>query len=147
LLTALLLAPLAPIHAGDHFIAPTGNDANPGTLVAPWRTLQKAADTMVAGDTAFIRAGTYRETVTPQSGQTFAAYQSEKPLVTGCDPASGWTVHSGSIYKATVSTTVYDVFVGTNHMHKARWPNFAGVYLDATTWAGGNASYQNVVTG
>ncbi|MBM4082811.1 MAG: DUF1565 domain-containing protein, partial [Planctomycetes bacterium] len=126
---------------GSYYVdALRGNDTNPGTLAAPWRTIQKAADTMKAGDTAFIRAGTYRETVTPQSGQTFAAYENEKPLITGCDPVSGWTVHSGSIYKAAVKAKVYDVFVGTNYMHKARWPNFNGDYLDVSPWARGNAS-------
>jgi len=120
-----------------------GNDANPGALAAPWRTIQKAADSMKAGDTAFIRTGTYRETVTPRSGQTFMAYQNEKPLITGCDPVSGWTAHSGNIYKAAVNAKVYDVFVGTNYMHKARWPNFAGDHLYTASWVKGNASYQD----
>ena len=121
--------------------AVNGDDNNTGaSLDQAWRTLQKAADTMASGDTAYVRAGTYRETVTPRNSQTFAAYRSEKPLITGADPVSGWTVHSGSIYKATVNAEVYDVFVGTNYMHKARWPNFDGDYLDVNSWAKGNAA-------
>jgi hypothetical protein len=107
--------------------ATNGNDARTAAqaqnIATAWRTIQKAADTLKAGDTAFIRAGTYRETVTPQSGQIFQAYPNEKPLITGCDPVSGWTVHSGSIYQATVSAKVLDVFVGTTLMLKARHPN------------------------
>ena len=33
-----------------------------------------------------------------------------------------------------------DVFVGTEYMHKARWPNFEGDYLAVSSWAKGNAS-------
>ena len=44
-------------------MATNGNDTNPGTLDQPWKTIQKAANTMVAGDTVNIRNGTYREEV------------------------------------------------------------------------------------
>jgi len=44
--------------------ASTGNDSNPGTSSAPWRTIQKAANTVNAGATVNVRAGTYNERVT-----------------------------------------------------------------------------------
>ena len=36
-----------------------GNDSSPGTSGAPWATLQKAADTVPAGATVYVRGGTY----------------------------------------------------------------------------------------
>ena len=42
----------------------SGSDTNPGTQTQPWRTIQKAADTMAAGDTAIVQAGAYDERVT-----------------------------------------------------------------------------------
>ncbi|PKO13504.1 MAG: hypothetical protein CVU39_18445, partial [Chloroflexi bacterium HGW-Chloroflexi-10] len=45
----------------DYFVAQTGNDSNPGTFSKPWRTIQKAANTLVAGDTVKILPGTYYE--------------------------------------------------------------------------------------
>ncbi len=45
--------------AATYYVATTGNDANSGTLASPWRTIQKAANTMSAGDTVLIRGGTY----------------------------------------------------------------------------------------
>ncbi len=66
--------------AGTYYISPAGSDSNPGSQSQPWRTIQKAADSLVAGDTVYILAGTYREGVTPQnSGSpgspiTYAAY-------------------------------------------------------------------------
>ncbi len=50
-------APTGPVF----YVSPSGNDANPGTLSAPWRTIQKAADTLVAGDTAILLDGVYEE--------------------------------------------------------------------------------------
>ena len=37
----------------------SGNDENPGTLEQPWKTVQKAVETLTAGDFAYIRAGQY----------------------------------------------------------------------------------------
>ncbi len=39
----------------------------PGTLAQPWLTIQKAADTLVAGDTVKILPGTYAEKFTPKN--------------------------------------------------------------------------------
>ena len=41
------------------YVAPTGNDAANGSAASPWRTLQKAATTVQAGDLVIVRAGTY----------------------------------------------------------------------------------------
>ena len=57
----------AMVAASVYFVAPDGDDAHPGTPSQPWRTIQKASDTLVAGDTVYIRAGTYHERVVPQN--------------------------------------------------------------------------------
>ena len=45
------------------YVATTGNDSNPGTEAAPWRTIQHAADTARAGSTVNVRGGIYEELV------------------------------------------------------------------------------------
>jgi hypothetical protein len=45
------------------YVATTGNDSNPGTQSAPWRTIQHAADTARAGSTVNVRDGIYEELV------------------------------------------------------------------------------------
>lgn len=70
--------------AATYYIAQNGNDANPGTSIsAPWRTIGKANSTLVAGDTVYIRAGSYAEQINPVnnggSGKpiTYARYSNE----------------------------------------------------------------------
>ena len=54
-------------HAAEYYVAPTGSDSNAGTMDAPFATLQKGVNTANAGDTLWIRGGTYKIT-TPASG-------------------------------------------------------------------------------
>jgi len=60
--------------AAEYYVSPTGSDSNPGTQASPWGTVQKAADTAVAGDTVWLRGGTYAITTpnTSGSGITFS---------------------------------------------------------------------------
>lgn len=47
-----------------YFVAPYGDDANPGTSPgAPFRTINQAAQVMVDGDVCYVAPGTYRESV------------------------------------------------------------------------------------
>ena len=96
LLTTLLLAPLAALHAAEFHVAPNGNDANPGTQAKPFATIQAGVNKLQPGDTVLIHGGVYRETVTfPRSGTeatpiTVKAHPGEKVVVTGCDPVTDW---------------------------------------------------------
>jgi len=50
----------APVLAAStYYVSPGGDDGAAGTTDAPWRTLQRAANQVVAGDTVIVRAGTY----------------------------------------------------------------------------------------
>ena len=43
------------------YVSSNGSDSNPGTLVAPWRTISTAALKLAEGDTAIVLDGTYEE--------------------------------------------------------------------------------------
>ncbi|MBI4716844.1 MAG: right-handed parallel beta-helix repeat-containing protein [Planctomycetes bacterium] len=78
-----------PGGADARYVSPAGNDDDPGTQDRPWRTIQKAAATLTAGQTVNIRAGTYAERVVPEnSGEagrpiTYAASPGETVTVDG----------------------------------------------------------------
>ncbi len=74
------------------YVAPDGDDASPGTVDQPWRTIQHAAETLVAGDTVLIRGGVYKEqAITVRDGNAvdgyivFSAYPDETPILDGTD--------------------------------------------------------------
>jgi parallel beta-helix repeat protein len=74
--------------AQEYYVANDGDNDNPGTIDEPWRTIQKAADTMVAGDIAYVRGGTYTGVSLTRSGLpdeyiTYKAYPGENPIVVG----------------------------------------------------------------
>ena len=46
-----------------YYIAKTGNNNNLGTEAQPWLTISKAASAMTAGDTVYVKQGTYNEQV------------------------------------------------------------------------------------
>ena len=52
----------------------TGSDYNSGTSTAPFKTIQKAADTVKAGGTVYIKGGTYKERVLLKTSGTSTAY-------------------------------------------------------------------------
>ena len=60
----LLAGAAQPALAATYYVGTAGNDANPGSSASPWRTIAKAANTMVAGDTVLVASGNYGESVT-----------------------------------------------------------------------------------
>lgn len=59
----VFVSPLVEAASTTYYVATTGSDSNPGTATQPWQTIQKAANTMVAGDSVIVNAGTYPEAV------------------------------------------------------------------------------------
>lgn len=100
------------LQATHYYVASTGDNSNTGTLASPFRTIQHAADIMTAGDTCYIRAGVYRESVYPVASGTlnskivFMPYNNESVTISGCDIISGWQPHSGHIKKAPTNFTL-----------------------------------------
>jgi hypothetical protein len=70
------------------FVAKTGDDSNPGTQAAPWRTIQHAADIVRAGATVNVRGGIYEERLAVKSSgnatdgfTTFRSYPGETAVL------------------------------------------------------------------
>lgn len=65
LLAACLLAAAAAPGCGEatgpYYVAPDGDNSNPGTLERPWRTLRRATSALKPGDTLYLRGGRYDE--------------------------------------------------------------------------------------
>jgi hypothetical protein len=90
LAVALTLTPGLFAQAGStYYVSTTGSDSNPGTIGAPWLTIQHAANTVTAGATVYVFGGVYGEAVNfPASGTasapiTFESYPGQTAVIDG----------------------------------------------------------------
>lgn len=68
------------------YVAPSGSDGNPGSFALPWATINKAAQTMLPGQSVYVRDGTYTGVYVNRSGTpgkpiSFRAYPGAKPKI------------------------------------------------------------------
>ncbi|MBI4977026.1 MAG: carbohydrate binding domain-containing protein [Spirochaetes bacterium] len=84
----------APLCGITYHVAVNGSDANPGTAQAPFRSIQKGADTAQPGDTVFVHEGVYRERVSPPRGG-----ESDRPIVYMAEPGKNVVIKGSDIWK------------------------------------------------
>ncbi|MDF2936269.1 MAG: pectate lyase [Paenibacillaceae bacterium] len=90
---AALLIGSASAHAASFYVAPDGDDSNPGTIDAPFKSIMQAQSFASAGDVVYLRGGTYSDFAIAatdsnynyvhrmdKSGITYEAYGDEKPV-------------------------------------------------------------------
>jgi hypothetical protein len=86
----------------------SGLDTNSGEIDYPWKTLDKANETLVAGDTVYIRGGTYYITengIAPVNNGTdednmitFSGYNSEEVIIYGVNDITGRASRGINLY-------------------------------------------------
>jgi len=144
----LLLAALAiPALAQPYYVAPDGNDANPGTQAKPFAGLPRAQQaTRKKSGTVFLRAGTYYLTAplvftaedsgTKETPAVYQAYGNERPVISGGVKLEklSWAPFRDGIFQAKVPATLAteEIFVNGERQILARYPNFdpAAKYFD-----------------
>lgn len=92
--TALLLAPLAALHAAELYVATNGRDTNPGTKEQPFKTISAGVAGLKAGDTLLIVAGVYRETIRITTSGT-----AEKPILIAAEQKGAVTIRGSALVK------------------------------------------------
>lgn len=121
-----------------YYVAPGGDDANPGTIQLPFRTLQRARDVVrtvnsgMTGDIhVLLRGGRYPVSSTIEFGAgdsgtnghrvVYAAYPGETPVLDAGVQVTGWTQHSGNIWKAPLdrANKLRTLYVNDRRAHMA----------------------------
>ncbi|MBN1675037.1 MAG: right-handed parallel beta-helix repeat-containing protein [Kiritimatiellae bacterium] len=124
-LIGLTVNPVPPARAAGiiRYVAPNGDDANPGTAAQPWKTLRAAVQKSRRpgpGDTVLIKAGTYVESPSwwihvhgaADNPITFKAYGDGEVRITPSTvlPADGWVHVKDAIYKTELRAPATAVF-------------------------------------
>lgn len=123
----------APASSGPTFyISPNGNDSGNGSQSAPWRTVQKAANTVNAGDTVILMDGTYTQgsvgfnrSGTADKPVVFKAQNKWKAIIastSGCQP--GFSINASYITVKDLTFSVAGASCGTytsSNVHIRAW--------------------------
>ncbi len=120
--------------AADYYVAPSGNDSDPGTLAQPWKTVAKAALTINGGDTVYLRQGIYNEQLIPaHSGSasnliTYTSYPGETATLDGTFSLSEqW---AGLIF---ISGKQYIIISGLTITRAGPFLNNCGILIENST--------------
>ncbi|MBK8172012.1 MAG: right-handed parallel beta-helix repeat-containing protein [Sandaracinaceae bacterium] len=128
-----------------YYVKSSGNDASAGTSpVSAWQTLEKVGAmtrSFMPGDAVLLERGSvFRGKATLlNSGvadQPFVigAYGTgNAPLVAGSKLVTGWTLHSGNVWRANFAGDVRHVYVAGDRQTLARHPNAGWLRTDART--------------
>jgi len=136
---------VAVSRAGFYFVSPDGDDAGPGTIERPWRTMMRVARppegfTYPAGSIVYLRNGTYSVKVPPKPGKKNAnvlnigkqspsywiAYPGEKPVID-----LGWSEarHRAAQAEQVAAGTGYGKQKEASAMAYGHRVSFTGDYL------------------
>ena len=167
----LLMLFFTPCFAATYYVSVSGNDSNPGSQTLPFRTIQKASDVAVAGDTVIVRAGIYAGARFSRSGtaaapirfvgEAGAVVQTKGSLNTNNDNLwvrnasyihlEGFEVHSagraGIAVQGEPTAHVIGVVLRNNHCHNnSRWGIFTG-YAEEIRIENNETSYSAIEHG
>ena len=142
ILTFFLASIFSSVFAINYFVSNIyGDDSNNGTsLVSPFKTIEKAATIMQAGDVCYIRQGLYHETINVENINgsdgmpiLFTNYNNEKVVMDGTKSIdSTWTQYTENIWRTTINFDIWQLFVDRSEMIMARWPNAS--FDDGSIW-------------
>ncbi len=109
----LLLSQLA-LEGAEYHVSLKGADANPGSLAKPFRTIQKAAEMALPGDTVTVHEGVYREHVNPPRGGAsedqrivFRAAPGADVTIKGSEVVDGWVKEVNDTWKVVLENSSF----------------------------------------
>src|SRR5206468_12704786 len=130
----------APITDANFYVSTTGNDSNAGSSTSPWRTIQKAANTLSVGQTVNVNAGTYNERVqVTRSGSagSLITFQAQGTVVMqGFNVSASFIKINGFEITNTPGTSSTDRSGGSGLYLSGSNVEFSNNYIHNTTAAG-----------
>lgn len=121
------------IHATEFFVATNGDNANPGTPIAPFHTIQRAAEVAQPGDVITVHEGIYRERINPPRGGTsdakritYQAAPGETVEIKGSEIVTNWTKVQGDVWKVTLPNSFFGNFNPYTNVIHGHWFNAKG---------------------
>ena len=141
------------LFAKEYHVSKTGNDKNPGTVEAPYLTIQAAANVAQPGDVITVHEGVYREWVKPPRGgdseSNSIVYQSakgEKVEIKGSEIIKGWKKITENVWSVAIPKTFfgdYNPYIDKIH---GDWFNDLGrVHHTGDVYLNGNSLWESAM--
>ncbi|HPA18003.1 MAG TPA: carbohydrate-binding protein [Verrucomicrobiae bacterium] len=128
-----IIAIVATSRAAELHVAVGGDDASAGTVKAPLRTIQRAAEHAQPGDVITVHAGVYRERVNPPRGGesesrriVYQAAPGEKVEIKGSEVVKNWTRVKGDVWSVAIPNAFFGNFNPYNDLIRGDWFNPKG---------------------
>lgn len=116
--------------AKDYHVMPNGNDADSGSLATPLRTINRAAQLALPGDTVTVHNGVYREWVNPMNGGEsdrkrilYRVADGEKAEIKGSEIVTGWQrdKKNKNVWKTVLSNKFFGDYNPFNDLLYGDW--------------------------
>jgi alpha-L-arabinofuranosidase len=132
------------VQGREFHVATHGQDTNPGTKRAPFRTIQRAADLAQPGDVITVHEGIYRERINPPRGGSsdrkrivYQAARGEQVEINGSEVIKTWEKVQEDVWRVTLPNSFFGSFNPYSDLIKGDWFERKGrdhhtgaVYLD-----------------
>ncbi len=80
-------------NATIYYVATNGNDSNPGTSAQPFRTIKEGMMALSAGDTLYVKSGTYSESIDTWRVPFANGTSWNNPITVAVNPGDTVTIH------------------------------------------------------
>ncbi len=113
----ILFASVAIGNAAEYHVSISCKNSNLGSVDAPVRTIQHAAELAQPGDIITVHAGIYRERIDPPRGGlsdsrriTYQAASGETVEIAGSEVVKEWTKMEGNVWKTVIPNRFFGTF-------------------------------------
>ncbi len=130
----LMIISTYELGAEEHHVSKNGNNQNPGSVSAPFKSISAAARIARAGDMITVHQGIYRERINPVNGGSsdlnrivYQAAAGEKVVIKGSEEIKEWKKVEGSVWKVVIPNSFFGDYNPYADLLTGDWLNKKGI--------------------
>ena len=134
LMITLMIISTYELGAEEYHVSKNGNDQNPGSVSAPFKSISAAARIARAGDMITVHQGIYRERINPVNGGSsdlnrivYQAAAGEKVVIKGSEEIKEWKKVEGSVWKVVIPNSFFGDYNPYSDLLTGDWLNKKGI--------------------
>jgi len=134
LMITLMIISTYELGAEEYHVSKNGNDQNPGSVSAPFKSISAAARIARAGDMITVYQGIYRERVNPKNGGSsdlnrivYQVAAGEKVVIKGSEEIKEWKKVEGSVWKVVIPNSFFGDYNPYADLLTGDWLNKKGI--------------------